>query len=279
MTGARGFLGGYVVSELAERGVPATLLTRSPSLMPNVAPNHDVVELDINVTSSNVYDTMGRPDVLIHLAWSGLPNYQSLHHIEDELPSQYRFLRDAVLGGLRNLLVSGTCFEYGMRSGSLREDLEARPANAYAVAKNTLHTQLEFLQRDTNFSLTWARLFYLYGRGQAPTSLFSQLTAAVEHGDRRFAMSGGQQIRDYLPVEEAARYLVTIALNEHCTGIVNICSGVPISVQRLVEKWIIENGWSIELQLGAYPYVAVEPMEFWGDRTTLDQCLRTGAPA
>jgi hypothetical protein len=30
----------------------------------------------------------GQPDVFIHLAWAGLPNYKSIHHFEGGLPSQ-----------------------------------------------------------------------------------------------------------------------------------------------------------------------------------------------
>jgi len=41
-------------------------------------------------------------------------------------------------------------------------------------------------------------------RGQAPTSLYTQLQQAIARGDSVFNMSGGEQLRDYLPVEVAA---------------------------------------------------------------------------
>ena len=44
-------------------------------------------------SAGDAFERIGRPDVLIHLAWGGLPNYRSLHHFEGELPAQYRFLR------------------------------------------------------------------------------------------------------------------------------------------------------------------------------------------
>jgi dTDP-6-deoxy-L-talose 4-dehydrogenase (NAD+) len=52
-----------------------------------------------------------------------------------------------------------------------------------------------------------------------------------------------------------------------------VCSGEPISVRKLVEGWIKDNGWSIGLDLGHYPYPDYEPMAFWGDRQKLDRCL------
>jgi dTDP-6-deoxy-L-talose 4-dehydrogenase (NAD+) len=84
-------------------------------------------------------------------------------------------------------------------------------------------------------------------------------------------MSGGEQLRDYLPVREVARRLVRLALTPRDLGPVNVCSGTPISVRRLVEGWIKEHGWKIELKLGALPYPDYEPMAFWGEDSSGEQ--------
>ena len=130
------------------------------------------------------------------------------------------------------------------------------------------------MQRERCFLLTWARLFYLHGEGQAPSALLPQLQRALDAGDATFPMSGGEQVRDYLPVEEAADDLVRLALARRDHGIVNVCSGRPVTVRALVESWLAEHGKSIALDLGRYPYPAHEPMAFWGDDTKLRQCLR-----
>jgi dTDP-6-deoxy-L-talose 4-dehydrogenase (NAD+) len=231
--------------------------------------------MDLRDPSANVFDLLDRPDALIHLAWTGLPNYKSLHHFEEELPAQYRFLKNLVESGLQNLVVTGTCFEYGMQSGLLNEDLPTRPSNPYGFAKDVLRRQLEYLQQVQPFNLTWARLFYLYGEGQAENSLLPQLRKAVEQGHKVFNMSGGEQLRDYLPVAEIGKHLVSLAMMDQDHGIVNICSGNPISVRNRVEGWIKENGWFIDLNLGYYPYADYEPMAFWGDRKKLDRCLES----
>jgi dTDP-6-deoxy-L-talose 4-dehydrogenase (NAD+) len=70
-----------------------------------------------------------------------------------------------------------------------------------------------------------------------------------------------------------AKSIVSLAIGNRDDGIVNICSGRPISVRKLVEDWITENEWSIELNLGHYPYPNYEPMAFWGERQKLDRCL------
>lgn len=274
VTGATGFIGRHVVAELEARSISAVIVDRSPA--PTGREPHQVVRMDVHSPPDDPFHELSSPDCLIHLAWQGLPNYASAHHTETELPAHYEFLRRLISAGLPNLVVAGTCLEYGLQPGMLSEDMPGTPVNPYGLAKSTLRKQLERLREVESFNLVWARLFYLFGEGQAPSSLFSQLTDAVRRGAETFDMSGGQQLRDYLPVTVAARHLVDLALlNEH-VGVVNVCSGEPVRVERLVEGWVRENGWSIKLNLGRYPYPEYEPMEFWGDTSRLHSLV--GSP-
>lgn len=270
VTGASGFIGRHVLTELLQREVEIVAVTRDATRLTGLSKAMCIVEMDMAHPHSGDFERMGRPDVLIHLAWDGLPNYRSLYHFETELPRQYHFLKGMIEAGLPSLLVTGTCFEYGMQSGALAADTLTEPGNPYGYAKDALRKQLEFLKSVTHFNLTWARLFYMYGEGQPDTSLYPKLKEAVSRGDKVFNMSGGEQLRDYLSVGEVARQIIQLAMTPHDTGAVNICSGNPISVRRLVEKWLQENNWKMDLNLGYYPYPDYEPMAFWGDRQRLD---------
>jgi nucleoside-diphosphate-sugar epimerase len=273
LTGATGFIGRHVLLQLEARSLTPTIVVRPTSAPPTSVAQHPTVRMDMHDPPDNAFELLGAPDVLIHLAWAGLPNYKSLHHFEQELPAQYRFLKQLVAGGLKNIVVTGTCFEYGMQSGALNEHMETRPTNPYGFAKDALRRQLYYLKNETPFRLTWARLFYMYGPGQSRSSLWPQLEQAVARGDEEFNLSGGQQLRDYLPVADVAKSLVSLAVNNRDHGVVNVCSGAPISVRELVECWARQHAWSIKLNFGYYPYPDYEPMEFWGDRQKLDHCL------
>jgi len=269
MTGASGFIGRHVLTELLKQEVEIVAITRGafPAELSRVV---RTIEVDISHPAPSCFKKIGCPEILLHLAWGGLPNYKSLHHFETELPRQYHFLKILVESGLPSLLVTGTCFEYGKQSGSLSEEMLAQPNNPYGYAKNALRLQLEFLKLANPFSLTWARLFYMYGQGQSSASLFTKLKEAVVRGDKVFNMSGGEQLRDYLPVGEIARQIVRLAMLKRDIGVINICSGEPVSIRKLVERWLHENNWKIELNLGHYPYPDYEPMAFWGDSSRID---------
>jgi len=277
VTGASGFIGRHVLEELAKHPVDVVAVVRNTARRIQAGPRVQVVRVDLASPPPAAFAAMGRPDVLIHLAWGGLPNYRSLHHLETELPDQYRFLADLVKEGLPAAVITGTCLEYGMQSGPLGETLEARPNNPYGYAKDALRRQLQFLRSAHPFALTWARLFYMYGEGQAENSLLPQLKRAVERGESRFAMSGGEQLRDFLPVKDVAASLVALALRKADIGVVNVCSGKPVSIRTLVEGWLRENGWNIQLNLGQYDYPEHEPMAFWGDRAKLDAFFGDGS--
>jgi nucleoside-diphosphate-sugar epimerase len=273
VTGATGFIGRHVLSELVRHPVDVVAVVRRVSPTNAIRSGIDTVQVDVDSPPEDAFGLMGTPDVLIHLAWGGLPNYRSLHHFEHELPSQYRFLSGLVRSGLSGLVVAGTCLEYGMQCGQLSEAKGAYPDNPYGFAKDALRRQLEYLRKSQPFALTWTRLFYLYGDGQTDSSLLPQLKLAVEQGHRVFNMSGGEQLRDYLSVIDVAKLLVILALNKADIGVLNLCSGKPISVRKLVEEWIEGNGWQIRLNLGHYAYPDYEPLAFWGDRGKLDDFL------
>lgn len=271
VTGASGFVGRYVLADLATRGIETVATSRSGAVQ-YAQPGQTTCALELSRLPDDPFELLGRPDVVVHLAWSGLPNYWSLAHFESELSRQYAFLAALVRGGLRNLVVSGTCFEYGMSNGPLIETQAALPSNPYGYAKDALRRQLEFLRAEVDFALTWMRIFYLFGEGQGAGSLYSQLCAAVAAGERVFPMSGGEQLRDFLNVADAAHLIAALALNGRDNGIVNVCSGSPISARAFVERLIASNGWNIVPDLGHYPYPDYEPFAFWGDRRKLD-CL------
>ena len=277
VTGACGFIGHYVIQNLLERKLEVvatdidTGTAEGKEWFPQVTFVQHIIREQIN--EENLFKKFNQPDKIIHLAWKGLPNYKELFHFEENLPQQYAFLKNLVENGSKDILVAGTCFEYGMKSGCLSEDMPAEPGNPYSLAKDTLRKFLLELQKKHVFVLKWPRLFYLYGKGQNPNSLLSQLDKAMTEKQEVFNMSKGDQKRDYLPVETMADQVVRIALQDKVTGIINCCSGNPITVLSLVEEFINRSGKTIRLNPGYYPYPDYEPMEFWGDTKKLKLAL------
>lgn len=283
VTGATGFIGNYVVSELLRRNheVVATSKTGEKARNFDWYPYVTYLSADFSkMDTGDVQDYAAyfqQPDKVIHLAWPGLPNYRELFHFEENLYNDFRFLKNLITHGVKDITITGTCFEYGMAEGCLSEEMPSDPQNSYGLAKDTLRKFLQQLQQHQPLNLKWVRLFYMYGKGQNPGSLLSQLDNALENNETVFNMSGGEQQRDYLPVEDVAYNLVEIAMQDKVTGIINCCSGKPVSVKELVRQYLLQKGKVIDLNLGIYPYATFEPMNFWGSIEKLKQILNKQA--
>lgn len=275
VTGASGFIGNYVVRTLLAKGINVIASSRQQAHAAQYDwfPLVEFVAYDLHQPQPELLNLFHQPDAVIHLAWQGLPQYKNSVHIDKELMAQYQFLKQLVSEGLQNLTVTGTCFEYGKQEGQLRENDTTQPDNPYAIAKDCLRKFMQQLQTDYSFSFKWLRLFYMYGKGQSANSILPQLQRSIDEGLSVFNMSQGDQIRDYLPVEQVAQYIVTCALQTQVQGIINIASNEPIQVKQLVEKYLSETKQTISLNLGFYPYPDYEPFAFWGDNSKLTACI------
>ena len=82
VTGASGFLGRHVLAALARRHRgrerPAARAAR-PGRCGAVSAGRT---FDLTAAPDDAFDRLGRPDIVIHLAWGGLPNYLSPRHLE-----------------------------------------------------------------------------------------------------------------------------------------------------------------------------------------------------
>jgi len=265
ITGATGFVGGHVVEAALARGHTVTAVGRDKAKAAGTAWASRVRFVAVDLHSEGFDPSvLGDANAMLHLAWPGLPSYRDPAHLERHLPANARFIERMLAAGLRRLVITGTCLEYGITNGPLSEAMPSAPMLPYAMAKDALRQRIE-ARMPSAATLIWARLFYMHGPGQNPKSILAQLDAAVARGDAAFPMSRGEQLRDYLPVTEVARRLVRLAETQGASGIYNICSGEPISIRRLVEARIAERGAAIQPELGRYPYLDYEAMAFWGD--------------
>jgi len=273
ITGATGFIGRHVIDHLISLGAHELITTsiddkkKAEAIFPSIK-NTDYMPKDLN-QKEDYYSFFKKPDVLIHLSWEGLPNYNELFHIERNLPASFWFIKSMIHSGLSDITIAGTCFEYGMQNGCLSEDMPTAPVTYYGFAKDTLRKSIELLQNKYQFKMKWLRIFYPYGLGQSKNSLYGQMEDAICNDDEQFNMSQGEQLRDFLPVEKAAEYIVSCALQNEITGIINCCSGKPVSVRKFVEDYFKKRGADKKLNLGYYPYLAYEPLAFWGDTAKL----------
>lgn len=275
VTGATGFIGHHVVQWLTDQEYDVVATGTSEEKAKKFAWYNSVDFIPCNYYSENrdYFEYFNKPDILIHLAWKNVHNVMDISNITDTLFREINFYKSFVNADMKKIVGIGSCHEYGLVNGCCSEDMPTNPINPYAISKDTLrrYLALSVVKRKTPFN--WIRIFFAYGEGQNKKSLIPQLNYAILHGDKEFPMTGGEQLRDYLPIEKIAEYIGKISLQKDTLGVVNCCSGDMISVRRLIEEMILEKNATISPKFGMYPYIPYEGMAFWGDTKKLRECL------
>jgi nucleoside-diphosphate-sugar epimerase len=270
VTGAAGFVGSRVARSLVDQGLAVHGVVREPG-----APR--LRELSgVRIECCDLRDPGGvaelvervAPERCIHCAWIATPGEYLLSPENDVHVAAAEELGKAlVAAGCSRLVGLGTCFEYAPSDAPLAESSPLEPSTPYARAKVATMERLARICEGTTMAFAWARLFYLYGPHEDPRRLVPAITLALLDG-RTAPTTGGEQLRDFLHVDDVARALVAVASSE-LTGAVNIGSGHAVTVREVVETIGRLTGRSDLLEIGVLPYAPGDPMVVVADTTRL----------
>lgn len=274
ISGSSGFIGRNIIKRLRESGheiVKIKVFQRNEISMEIQKKFVDKQLLDLG---ENIYDVA----VFIHLAWMDVHSWDSdFNHSVNQGLSHY--LIDCLTQrGIGRVIVAGTCLEYGPREGEYDEAMEVEPQNGYGLAKYSLYKSLIKLMSKTKFELTWLRIFYIYGEDQPSKSIYGSLLEHISRGVSMFNMSHGQQVRDYLHINQVCRMIESIVLSEKSFGLVNLCSGRGLTLEQHVRQWLIELDpqGNVELNLNVLPHRQGEPLIFWGSSKKFERLSGKG---
>ena len=269
VTGAGGYMGRYVVRELLSRGHKVTAVDLHYKEVDSRAEFSDV---KIFSGEKDMYAQLGKPDLCIHLAWQDGFIHNSPKHMEN-LSDHFIFLKNMIEGGCKNIAVMGTMHEVGFWEGCVKADTPCRPLSLYGVAKNALRQSLLLLGQNRDVNVYWLRAFYIMGDDTRNSSIFTKLLEAQEIGKKEFPFTTGENQYDFITIKELARQIVAASTQSKYTGIINVCSGKPVSLKDKVNAFIEEKGLDIRLQYGAFPERPYDSKIIYGDNTIIQKIL------
>ncbi len=264
LTGASGFIGRHVHAPLVVRGYEVHAVSSQHSgEVPSGVRWHRANLLDSAETLRLMADI--RPTHLLHFAWNTEPG-RFWHSPENFrwLEASIALLRHFREQGGERVVMAGSCAEYDWNFGYCSEAVTpCRPATPYGVCKNALQETLRAYCVDESLSGAWGRIFFLYGPGEHPARLVASVIASLLRGEKA-RCTHGNQIRDFLHVEDVATAFVTL-LDSAVEGAVNIASGSPITLRDVVLTAADCLGACERVQFGAIPAPENEPPLLVGD--------------
>ncbi len=269
ITGADGFIGRYCLPMLVARGYDV----HAVSIVPHPE-NEDGIEWHttdlLNPASAESLFASVRPTHVLHFAWYTRPGeyWTSLENIRWVNASLNMLQSFARYGGSR-FVAAGSSAEYKWDTDRYFEtSTPQEPATLYGSSKHALHLLLEAFCRQTGISGAWGRVFFLYGPYEYPQRLVPSVICSLLRNETA-RCSHGNQIRDFLYVEDVADAFVTL-LESEFTGAVNIASGKGLRIREIVETigTLLERKQLI--QFGAVPVPEHDPPSLIADTGRLE---------
>lgn len=250
VTGANGYIGRHVVKCMLDAGIEV------------IACDIKVDEIDqrakcvaynvLGPVSDSVFDELGAPDVCLHMVWRNGFIHNAPNHMGD-LSGHFLFLKAMVDGGLKRLAVMGTMHEVGYWEGAIDENTPCNPLSLYGIAKDALRRSMILYCKQNDCIIQWLRAFYILGDDKRNNSIFCKLLAAEERGDKLFPFTSGRNQYDFIEVDKLAELITRAVGQDKVTGIINVCTGEPMSLADRAEQFIKENKLRIKLDYGKFP--------------------------
>jgi len=227
------------------------------------------------------------PEAVIHLAWSGIPDFSAETCFEN-VSSQISFLNElAKLPNLKKILVAGSCKEYGSSLGRCVEGERFLPDGYFSWAKQTLCDYFHVFCRENGVELLWFRIFYVYGLGQRPGSLVPMLIKALRAGEMP-EIKNPKASNDFIYIDDVIDGFIKGLECDGARGIFNLGTGHLTSVDdvsRLVrkaeqsERMSMSEGEAFraseEVQIGMYADIELARLHLgWMPRTSLQEGIR-----
>ena len=233
VTGFSGFIGKALCTELLKLGHEVMGLGRS-----DIA-----TEFSKSSRFSYVYFDMCNPlpveveqygaEVLVHLAWDGIPDFSSKKCVANINWQTHFFEEIRRLKSLRKIIAAGSCREYGNKPGARREDEHVVPIDYFSWSKQAICEYLRLISIECDINFVWFRIFYVYGPGQRAASLIPMLiNAARQNVDASIANPSAAN--DFIYIDDVIGAFVKSIENVNCAGTFNLGSGNAISVSQIV---------------------------------------------
>lgn len=265
ITGAGGYIGRHVVKTFLEHGHEVYV---SDFSFKGIDERAIRVEESIFSGDKDIYEKVNKPDALIHMAWRDGFVHNSNAHMQD-LSAHVTFLQNMIDGGLKYLTVMGSMHEIGYWEGAIDENTPCNPMSMYGIAKNALRQALMLYTKDKDVNLHWLRAYYIYGDDARGSSIFAKLYQAAEDGKTEFPFTTGKNLYDFIHVDELAEQIMWASIQSKENGIINVCTGEPMSLADKIESYIKEHNMNIKLKYGAFPDRPYDSPGTWGDATRI----------
>lgn len=262
ITGGSGFIGSHLSRRLVNEGAEVSILSKRNSSLHLISD----IKKEIRIYHSEITDINSllkivkkiSPRIVFHLAGkvntgSGFELTKTL--IDVNLLGTINMLQASYeSGAVEKFLFVGTSDVYRDMKIPFLENSDINPISAYAASKASAEIFCRLLAVEYKIPWVILRPFIVYGGGQAAAMFIPQLIKSALKGED-FLMTGGEQTRDFLYIDDFIDACVRAGLRKETDGeIINVASGREVLIADIAKKVMSMLDNPVKIRFGALPY-------------------------
>jgi len=273
LTGGSGFIGTHLIKEIDDHQILA-LTRKKPQL--GSPTEVDWLFGDLEQTDRWEDKLMKfSPEVCIHLAWEGLPDYsKEVSERNVRLSTNlFQVLRRA---NVRRIVALGSCWEYGDIQGQVSETQDTKPKSHFAMAKVQVCESFMKESLAAGMEFVWPRVFFSYGPGQRTAALLPTVATALENHQIP-AVKSPDSAQDFIFISDVAEAIALASIMDNVGGIFNVGSGQLTQVGDFVNIVSAQLGSTFRTHVSGEPigmFASVEKLKrvvAWKPKYSLQQ--------
>jgi nucleoside-diphosphate-sugar epimerase len=276
ITGASGFIGSWITRKLVGNDILAIISPFSkPWRLNEIEKQVKIMKTDLSKIKQveRIFQEF-RPDCVLHLATHGVYQYQQNDEkriVEDNYLMTLNMLSESVRVGVKKFINTGSVFEYGSKSGSVKEsDVDITDIlNKYSAVKMAT-TALASSYAD-QLKIVTLRPFTTYGPTEDPTRFIPATIKRALSGESIRIVNG--VIRDFVYVEDVANAYICGIEEDFVSGsVLNIAGGKRITLEEaaLVIKRLTKSKSEIVFDK---KYIRVKESRCWANISKANKIL------
>jgi len=259
ITGATGFIGGFLVEKLLSYEASVIAIIHKNEII-----NNSVKKIRYDGTYESIYKPLENTkiDGVLHLATMFLSNHKA-NQIGELIDSNIKFgtylLEFSKNKQIPFFINTATYAQFFDHKGY-------NPQNLYAATKQSFEDIIRYYEEVTDIFFMTLELTDTYGKNDTRPKFINQLLNAIEN-NIEFNMSKGEQEINYLNVEDACDAFITAILlciqqKVNKGSHFSVYSNETYILIDLVKDVISKFNSNIQINNGYYPYRKREIMTF-----------------
>ena len=242
VTGGKGFIGSHLVRKFINDGHNISIISTSDDI--------PLYMMDLNFklivgkySDNRLLDVLlPNVDVVIHLAWSSVPNldlYKIEEDVNENINGTIRLINACVIYKIKKFIfISSGGTIYGIpKSELIKEEHPLNPISYYGVGKLTIEKLLQMYESNYGLNYIVFRVSNAYGsnqnfkKGQGVISIWLN---QIILNKKINVWGDGSVIRDYIHISDVVDVLCKAVNFNHKHRVYNLGSGVGVSLNDVI---------------------------------------------